>query len=281
MTTRWLIWSFVQPSQLIAGMVVAGAALLAISRGRVGPRLVIVGGSLLLLFGFLPTAHWPAYRLESRFPVTPLPDNVDGIVVIGGGERVATSERYGEPQLNAQGSRYSTALRLAARYPHAVLVSTGGPMSEEGRGALGTHSAVARAILGGVGIDATRVLYDTRSRDTCDHPGNVRALVNAQPGQTWVVVTSAMHMPRVMACFRAAGWGDVIPFPTDYRVVPGRWGSGTFQVASNLALLDFATHEWLGLLYYRLTLRTQDLFPAPERAVAAASKPTDAVSSDN
>ncbi len=281
MTTRWLFWSFVQPSQLIAGTVVAGAALLAITRRRVALRLAIAGGTLLLLFGFLPTAHWFAHILESRFRVTSLPSHVDGIVLIGGGERVATSEFSGEPQLNAQGSRYTTALRLAAKHPEAVLVSTGGPMSEAGRGPLGTHSAVAQAILGGVGLDATRVLYDTRSRDTCDHPGNVRALVNAQPGQTWVVVTSAMHMPRVMACFRAAGWGDVIPYPTDYRVVPGRWGSGTFQVASNLAVLDFATHEWLGLVYYRMTGRTRDLFPAPERAIAPGSKPADLPSADN
>jgi uncharacterized SAM-binding protein YcdF (DUF218 family) len=271
LTTRWLIWSLVLPSQIIAGTIVAGALLLAIWRGRLATLLVFSGAVLLLLFGFLPTAHRLAYALESRFPVTPLPGDVTGIIVIGGGERVSTSELYGEPQLNAQGSRYLTALRLAARYPQAVLVSTGGPMTEPGRGALGTHSAVAKAILGGVGLDPRRVLYDTRSRDTCDHPGNVRALVNPRPGQTWVVVSSAMHMPRVMACFRAAGWGDVVPYPTDYRIVPGRWSPGTFQVASNLALLDFAAHEWVGLAYYRWTGRTRELFPAPDRIAASAA----------
>jgi uncharacterized SAM-binding protein YcdF (DUF218 family) len=276
LTTRWLIWSLVLPSQLIAGTIVAGALLLVIGRGRgrLATVLVSSGALLLLLFGFLPTAHRPAYALESRFPVTPLPGDVTGIIVIGGGERVSTSELYGEPQLNAHGSRYLTALRLAARYPQAALVSTGGPMTEPGSGALGTHSAVAKAILGGVGLDPRRVLYDTRSRDTCDHPGNVRALVNPRPGQAWIVVTSAMHMPRVIACFRAAGWDDVIPYPTDYRVVPGRWGPGTIQVASNLALLDFAAHEWLGLAYYRWTGRTRELFPAPERIAASATHRT-------
>lgn len=270
MTTRWLIWSLVQPSQLIAVTLVAGGLLLAIKRGRFATLLAISGGLLLLLFGFLPTAQGLAYVLERRFPATPLPSEVAGIVLIGGGERVATSERYGEPQLNAHGSRYLSALRLMAKYPRAMLVSTAGPMAEAGRGALGTHSAVAKAVLEGVGLDARRVIYDTRSRDTCDHPGNVKALVNPQPGQSWVVVTSAMHMPRVMACFRAAGWGDVIPYPTDYRVVPGQPGPGTFQVASNLALLDFAAHEWLGLAYYRWTGRTSELFPAPDRAIASA-----------
>lgn len=276
MTTRWLIWSLVHPSQLIAGTIVAGAALIAVTRWRGAIRFTLAGGFLLLLFGFLPTAHYFAYALENRFPSTPLPGSVDGIILIGGGERVATSEFYGEPQLNAQGSRYTTALRLAAKFPEATLVSTGGPMSEAGRGALGTHSAVARAILDGVGLDSRRVLYDARSSDTCEHPRNVRALVDPQPGQTWIVVTSAMHMPRVMACFRAAGWGNVLPYPTDYRVVPGRWGPGTFQVAANLAVLDFAAHEWLGLAYYRMTGRTRELFPAPELPIATGAVRTGA-----
>ena len=92
-----------------------------------------------------------------------------------------------------------------------------------------------------------------------------RQLVQPRPGETWVVVTSAMHMPRTVACFRAAGWGDVIPYPTDFKVVLGDWDAGTVQVADNLALLDAALHEWIGLAYYRLTGRTQEWFPAPRR----------------
>jgi uncharacterized SAM-binding protein YcdF (DUF218 family) len=262
---RWLVWSLASPSQVIVATVIAGGALMAFrrSRGRLARLLVVCGAAGLLLFGCLPTAHYLAYPLEHRFPATPLPDDVAGIVLIGGGERVATSEAYDEPQLNSHGSRYVAALRLAARYPGAQLVSTGGPMAEPGKGPLGTHSAVAAAILDHVALNPGRVRYDTSSRDTCDHPANTRALARPLPGDVWVVVTSAMHMPRVMACFRAAGWGDVVPYPTDYRVVMGRWNPGTFQAAANLALLDFAAHEWLGLAYYRMTGRTREFFPAP------------------
>jgi len=35
--------------------------------------------------------------------------------------------------------------------------------------------------------------------------------------------------------------------------------------ADNLALTDNAMHEWLGLVSYRLTGRTSELFPAPAR----------------
>ena len=107
------------------------------------------------------------------------------------------------------------------------------------------------------------MVFDEGSRDTCATPANVKRLVRPQPGEKWVVITSAIHMPRTIACFRAAGWGDVIAQPADYRVALGSWDSGSFQVAENLVLLDEATHEWLGLAYYRLTGRTQEFFPAP------------------
>jgi uncharacterized SAM-binding protein YcdF (DUF218 family) len=286
---RWLIWGLASPSQLLLATTMVGTVLVLATSGRAGPpsrwlrigrRLTLVGGIGLLLFGLLPVSHYLAHALEARFPVPgtaggqaarPLPAKVDGIILLAGSERPAVSQEYGEPQTGSHGSRYITALRLAYRHPSARLVFTGGARSEPGKGTLETQAAVAAAILGQIGLDPARLVFDEWSRDTCDHPRNVQALVQPRPGETWVVVTSAMHMPRTVACFRAAGWGDVIPYPTDFKVVLGGWDAGTVQVADNLALLDAALHEWMGLAYYRLTGRTQEWFPAP--AVAAAVVP--------
>jgi uncharacterized SAM-binding protein YcdF (DUF218 family) len=225
----------------------------------------VTGGAGLLLFGLLPVSHYLAYALESRIPVTgQLPGNVAGIILLSGSERPAASEAYGEPQLGRHATRYVAALRLAQRYPDARFVYSGGSLKESGKGPLGTQSAVAAEILGSIGLDPARLTYESESRNSCDHAINVRKLVDPQPGEPWVVVTSAMHMPRVMACFEAAGWGDVIPHPTDFKVVLGPWGGGTFQIADNLALLDDAAHEWLGLVYYRLSGRTNSLLPSAQ-----------------
>jgi uncharacterized SAM-binding protein YcdF (DUF218 family) len=282
LSLRWLIWGLASPSQLLLATTMAGTLLVLATSGRAGPpsrwlrigrRLTLVGGVGLLMFGLLPVSHYLAHALETRFPVPSLPGKVDGIILLAGSERPAVSQEYGEPQTGSHGSRYITALRLADRHPSARVVFTGGARSEPGKGTLETQAAVAAAILGQVGLDPARVVFDEQSRDTCDHPRNVHALVQPQPGETWVVVTSAMHMPRTVACFRAAEWGDVIPYPTDFKVVLGGWDAGTVQVADNLALLDAALHEWIGLAYYRLTGRTQEWFPAPAPAVAAAVVP--------
>ena len=281
MSLRWLIWGLASPSQLLLATTMVGTVLVLATSGRAGPpsrwlrvgrRLTLVGGIGLLLFGLLPLSHYLASALETRFPVPgaagepsapPLPDTIDGIILLAGSERPAVSQRFGEPQTGAHGSRYVTALRLAERYPEARLVFSGGARQEPGKGPLETQAAVAAAILGHVGLDPARIVFDEQSRDTCDHPLKVQALVQPQVGETWVVVTSAMHMPRTIACFRAAGWGDVIPYPTDFKVVLGDWDAGTLQVADNLALLDTALHEWIGLAFYRLSGRTQRFLPAP------------------
>jgi uncharacterized SAM-binding protein YcdF (DUF218 family) len=270
--SRWALWGLASPSQLLLGAAIAGGTLLALTGGdaRVRSRtaraarwLASAGGAGLLVFGLLPTSHWFAGVLEARFPRPKLPGEVAGIILLAGAERPSASDAWGEPQTSEAGSRYVAALRLAARYPQARLVHTGDTIPRPGAGAMGTQSGVAARILGDIGLDPRRVVYESGSRDTCEHAPRVRALVRPQPGENWVVVSSAMHLPRVVGCFRAAGWGEVIPYPTDYRVVPGGWDTGTFRIAGNLQVLDEALHEWIGLAYYRATGRIAEIFPGP------------------
>jgi len=262
MSFRYLLWSFLSPSQLILGAVVLGALLVVLGRKTWGTRISVVAGLALLIFGLLPTAIYIANPLETRFPRPQLPAEIAGIILLSGAERPAASELYGEPQTGRHGGRYTTTLRLAARYPEARVVYTGGPREQPGKGRLETQTAVAMELLGSLGLETSRLSFEQGSSDTCTNAANTQAFVRPVAGENWVVVTSAMHMPRTVACFRAAGW-DVIPYPADYQSVKGSWNAGSFQIAGNLELLDMAAHEWLGLAYYRLSGRTKELFPAP------------------
>ena len=220
-----------------------------------------MGAGGLFLFGFLPTASYIANPLETRFAQPNLPREITGIVLLSGAERPTASVAYAEPQVSAHGGRYITMLRLATRFPTARIVFTGGPLTKPGRAAGETQTAVARQILNSIGITSARLTFDERSTDTCANASNTYALVRPRPEETWVVVTSAIHMPRTIACFRAAGWPDVIPQPADYESVVGHWDAGSFQMAKNLDLFDAAAHEWVGLVYYRLAGRTLEFLP--------------------
>lgn len=258
---RWLLWSLLSPSQLLLGATCLGALLLLLGWRRGGRWLLLPALSGLLLFGLLPLSHYLALPLEGRFPPPRLPADVAGIVLLAGAERPAATEYSGEPQLNAQAARYTTTLRLLQAYPQARLVFTGGPATDPANGRLG-QTGVGQQILAAAGVAPRRVTYEQASADTCASATNTRALVLPEAGDHWVVVTSALHLPRTVACFRAAGW-EIVAQPADRRVVPGAWNVGSFRVVDNLALLDAALHEWLGLLYYRLSGRTRELFPAP------------------
>jgi uncharacterized SAM-binding protein YcdF (DUF218 family) len=257
---RWSLWSLLSPSQVLLGAVILGAVLLALGRIRPGRLLCVAGGTGIVLFGLLPLSHYLAVPLEARFAQPELPSQIAGVVLLAGAERPAATEAHGEPQLNFRASRYTATLRLAERYPAARVVFTGGPAVDPGTGRL-EQTGVAKELFATTGVDPARVSFEERSGDTCESAANTRALVQPRAGETWVVVTSAMHVPRAVACFRAVGW-DVVAQPADYQVVPGGLNLGSFRIADNLALLDAALHEWLGLLYYRLTGRTDELFPS-------------------
>jgi len=244
----------------VAYLVILGAWLLVAGRARLGRVLCVLGAAGLLLFGLLPLSDSLLAPLEDRYPQPRLPAQVAGILLLAGAEQAAASDLRGEPQLNAHGSRYTTTMRLAARYPQARVVFIGGALRDP-RGLPG-QTAVARALLPSLGLDAARLSFDDRSEDTCESAVDARVLVGPAHGENWVVVTSAAHMPRTMACFQAAGW-NVIPQPADYQGLVTTWEPGSYRVADNLASLDIALHEWIGLAYYRLAGRTRVLFPAP------------------
>lgn len=221
-------------------------------RLRAGRRLRVAAVVLVIVLGVLPTAWLLSSPLERRFPVPANLGRVDGIIVLGGAERAGLSKFYGQPLLNTAADRLTTFLMLARRFPDARLVHSGDTQPD-------SESAVARALLLGAGIDAQRIVFESQSRITCQSPRATLDLVAVDASQRWLLVTSAMHMPRAVACFRAAGW-DVTPYPTNFRRGPDAFG---FALAENLQDVDLATHEWVGLLYYRLRGYTRELFPAP------------------
>jgi uncharacterized SAM-binding protein YcdF (DUF218 family) len=87
--------------------------------------------------------------------------------------------------------------------------------------------------------------------------------VPQRPGETWLLVTSAFHMPRAMGLFRKAGFA-VLPWPTDYRT-SGREGIGMFRdgPVDALQTTTLAMREWIGLLAYFLSGRIDRLLPGP------------------
>ena len=165
------------------------------------------------------TAHIAA-KLKTRFHRAPLPQgrHVTGIVVLGGGL-----------------DRAKEALVLARRHPRAIVIVSGAAPVEE-------------AILSGAPELADRLRIDRLANTTFENAVNSAALAKPKPGEHWLIVTSALHMPRSIGAFRAVGFA-VHAWPVHDTDPDPRYAA------------ECVRHELFGLFYYRLLGRTHELLP--------------------
>ena len=89
----------------------------------------------------------------------------------------------------------------------------------------------------------------------------VKALIRPGPEETWLLVQTAADIPRSIGVFNKQGW-TVTPVPCDYNAVPPEWLPG-LSATEAFEELYHALHEWIGLVVYYITGKTNRLFPAP------------------
>ena len=257
-----LLWLLLEPSTVLLVLAWLGLLLLFWHRRRAGLTCLVMALSAFALIAILPIGDAMLAPLENRFPeVTALPANVTGIIVLGGAVETDLSAARGMPSLNDAAERMTSLVYLARHYPKARLAFTGGngelihaPMPE---------ADVARALWTQLGLDQSRIVYESRSRTTYENAVLLKSLLNPEPGQLWLLVTSAWHMPRSVGLFRHAGW-TVLPYPVGYKTAPTLMTEIHGSLPGRLAMVDLATHEWVGLAAYWLLGRTSALFPAPQ-----------------
>lgn len=261
-----IISALTEPFTIVFLLLAATPPLLFTRHWRTGRLISACVLAACVLTSALPLSDWLLVPLENRFSVPePMPESVDGIVVLGGLIDPEISEARGQTSLGGSSERVTTLVTLAARYPEAKLVFTGGAASLWNPHLREAH--YARTFLASVGFDVSRVLFEDQSRNTRENATLSRALVPPIQGQRWLLVTSAMHMPRAMGVFRADGW-SVIPYPVDYQTTGESNGwFPTIDFSAGLRVLHEVRREWLGLAYYRLRGWTDALFPGPERGL--------------
>lgn len=251
----------VAPGNLIVFALVLGALRLSFSKGRRGLGMVALATAALLLCAIVPLGDWLAAPLENRFPpLREMPERVDGILLLGGAVDAVLSLERGQVALNEAAERVTETVVLARRYPGARIVISGGDALLLPSGV--TEASATRDLLLALGVSAERLVIEDASRNTWENAVFSYAAARPHPGETWLLVTSAMHMPRAVGCFRRAGW-SVHAYPVDYRTppdIPLRLG---FAFPAGLEIVNLVAKEWIGLATYRLLDRTDALFPAP------------------
>ena len=249
------------PSNLFITLGLAGFALRFTRWRRAGARIALGSIFILLAFAFLPIGSVLMNELEQRFPAWDATRGApDGIIILGGSIDPSLSLDRGSPAVVTAAGRIIAMAKLARQFPSARIIYSGGNGSLiPGKPA---EADFIYPLLDAFGVPRARVLLETRSRNTEENAVFAKAIANPKPGEHWLLVTSAWHMPRAVGCFRRIGF-PVEAYPTDWqtrgdvRLVP------SLEPAKNLVSTDNAVHEWLGLLAYRLSGRTSELLPGP------------------
>jgi uncharacterized SAM-binding protein YcdF (DUF218 family) len=267
------LWFLLQLSTLIALLIGYGAILIWTGWARWGRRFVTIGAVLLLLAGLSPLGNALILPLEDRFPRAELDaPPPTGFIVLGGAEDRLVGTARQVPALNEAAERLVEAAMLARRFPEAKIAFSGGDAgilyksSSEAKG--------AESLLTALGVPEDRLILEDESRDTYENAQFLKDKLTRDgdlgPGKRWLLITSAYHMPRAMGAFRQAGF-DIEAWPVDYRTRGVADLTRPFdKVSEGLRRVDVATREWIGLMAYWLTGRSDALFPGPRPPAAVA-----------
>ena len=218
---------------------------------------------MILAMVIVPAGDWMANSLENQYhPVEELPALVNGIIVLGGSTEPMLAQAHGQAALNASAERLLYFSALARQYPSAKLVFSGGRGSPFSSGP--TEADTAKTVLALSGMDVQRVFFEDKARNTYENATNSLRLIKPKADEVWILITSAMHMPRAVGTFQNVGW-SVLPFPVDYSTAGRTPLLGSFSVVDRLAAFSRASREWAALFTYRLLGRTTDLIPKQDR----------------
>ncbi len=238
------------PLLFVLAALASAGVLSILGRRRASSILVWTALVILAAGGVSPLPQILLRPLESRFPVWSADEHTDvtGVIILGGG---LNSELAAHPSsgLSSASGRIIEAAILAKRLPQARVVYSGG----------GGEAQNGRDVLVALGVPPGRILEEGASRTTYENARFSAKLVRPQAEDRWLLITSAFHMPRAIAAFRAAGF-HTEAVPVDFRA--RQWRPST-DIAGGLELLRTALKEYVGLVVYRITGRTEDLFPDP------------------
>lgn len=240
------------PFPFVSLLMITGLALLWFTRKQKISKMLLSGAALILLSLSLGLSRWVLLPLERQYE--PLMDPaavnrpeapIKWIVVLGGGgvynpKLTSTSQLSG-----ATMARLIEGIRLYRQLPGSkLIVSEGSPVQSV------TVADVMAKVARELGVVAEDIVMEKLSADTESQAQTVLPMVGQD---TFVLVTSASHMPRAMAMFRKAGTNPIAA-PTEFRAVGSAiWSpSAIYPNASEVRGVELGMHEYMGLIWAKV-----------------------------
>lgn len=254
-----LLWLIISPENLIVFALALVVLLFILNKDALAKKTLYSSSAVIFFIAIFPIGSWLMYPLETQFPTKPtLPQQVDGIILLGGSFVPSSSEAWNKVQTNSFADRIHDFLALIHQYPNAKAIFTGGSASVLNKHK--TEAFFAQKLFERLGIEAGHIQFEDKARNTYENALFSKQLAQPQDGETWIVVSSAFHLPRVIGVFCQQNWA-VIPYPADYHSNPKKLFSPSLNLSAHLNSLNYAIHEWIGLMAYYVSGKTTSILP--------------------
>jgi uncharacterized SAM-binding protein YcdF (DUF218 family) len=208
-----------------------------------------ISGIIVLHSGLV--GHWLRYPLESRY--TPLINPHDAgyydVIVVLTAASIPAGGLLPFPTIDEHMfRRLDEAWRLYRIQPKPIIVSGGhvNPFTPDRN-----ENKIARDYLIRWGVPQQHVIQEVRSRDTFESALETAKLLKQKGWKRYLLVTSAVHMPRSMLVFSAMA-PEPIPAPGDFTLREEKLSPLDFAPTVSAArAIALTLHEYLGFAYYR------------------------------
>lgn len=255
-----IAWFLIKPLHSLIFLLLGWLAGRALGWRRLARLCLVVLLAYSSAIFATPLPEYALQILENRFPAPQVAAaDIAGIIVLGGAtDDGAVARDRNQVALNGAAERLTTTVALHRAMPDKEIIVSGfsGRLLPRGW----NEAEITRRFFEQQGVDLAKVRFEAQSRNTAENARRTAALLGAAE-RPWLLITSAAHMPRAVASFRA-GSLEVLPYPVDYRTEAENlvWPR---SLSNSLSDAGVALHEWLGLLVYYVTGRGAELFPAP------------------
>lgn len=192
------------------------AAFARLFKPRWTSPLLWLGVSVLMAFSTKWVGNGLLGHLEQQYPIVSVEavSQADVIIVLGGTTVPALAPRI-QVEVTEAFDRLLHGMRLyrAGKAPHLLL--SGGTIPEL-TGSEQSEAEQLRLLALESGVPAQVLHLEAQSRNTYENALYTARIMQAKGWHSALLVTSASHMPRAAATFRAQGV-DFVAAPTDVR----------------------------------------------------------------
>ena len=234
-------------------------ATVAVALWYCGPRPARWGRRVLtvvvLAYWFMSTTagvdtiEWPLRRGYRPLTSTADAQRAQAIVMLSGGTFTVQGQGgFTEIMTTSTALRALETARLSRMFPQAIVVVSGGRADESQRE---PEAEVARRELARLGVAADRILTETTSRNTHEHPIHLKPFLRDRHIDQFILVTTATHLPRARRSFAAQGLHPIASAAPTRSEEGASIGLKRWQPREGLlSVAEHAFREYLGFLYY-------------------------------